>query len=416
MMPERESPAKPLEEANAIVEEEQRRKPWQPYLEAVLGFRNHWYPAFFSCELKEGEVGVGVQDPPGVESGASKEVKGEVLLGERILFRRVDGTVYALQDWCPHRGVSFSAKPECYTKNTLTCWYHAWTFDIRDGVLKTILTDPESPLIGKIKLKRYPVEERKGIVFVFIGDLDPPPPLEEDVQPGFLDEGLAVYPKGWSRLVRCNWRPAAENGFDAAHIYIHRNSPVVKAFKKPLALGTVPLSRNKGMRIVEGPGPKGIIKVGGEGKVVWEAEIDGVKVSSYYKPGQDGVIAGGLTRTSAWLPCGLKVDPFPIAGTIHFEWWVPVDEHTHKYMMTWGRQASSPEGMGAFYMEVENLWSHLIPNRFNSDDSFAREAMERFYAEEGGWHKERLYGPDIVITEWRKLASRYNRGIQKRGW
>jgi len=27
------------------------RKPWQPYLEASLGFRNHWYPAFFSKQL-----------------------------------------------------------------------------------------------------------------------------------------------------------------------------------------------------------------------------------------------------------------------------------------------------------------------------------------------------------------------------
>ncbi|HLQ32368.1 MAG TPA: hypothetical protein VK457_06750 [Chloroflexota bacterium] len=28
--------------------------------------------------------------------------------------------------------------------------------------------------------------------------------------------------------------------------------------------------------------------------------------------------------------------------------------------------------------------------------------------------KERLYRPDLVITEWRKLASAHNRGIQPR--
>ena len=32
------------------------RKPWQPYLEASLGFRNHWYAAFFSPQLAEGEL------------------------------------------------------------------------------------------------------------------------------------------------------------------------------------------------------------------------------------------------------------------------------------------------------------------------------------------------------------------------
>jgi hypothetical protein len=35
-------------------------KPWQPYLEAALGFVNHWYPALFSAELDEGAA-VGVE-------------------------------------------------------------------------------------------------------------------------------------------------------------------------------------------------------------------------------------------------------------------------------------------------------------------------------------------------------------------
>ena len=43
----------------------------------------------------------------------------------------------------------------------------------------------------------------------------------------------------------------------------------------------------------------------------------------------------------------------------------------------------------------------------------AREQIERFYAEEDGWHRERLYRPDLIITEWRKLASVHNRGIQR---
>lgn len=240
------------DDTGAIVEEEQRRKPWQPYLEAALGFRNHWYPAFFGHELSEGEVNGGEGETA---------IRSEVLLGEQILFRRIGGRVYAVEDRCPHRGVPLSVKAECYTKNTLTCWYHGWTFAVRDGSLVAVITDPESPLIGNLKLRIYPVEERKGIVFVFVGDLDPPPPLEEDVQPGLLDETLVVYPKGWSNLVQCNWRLAAENGFDAAHIYIHRNSPVVKAFKKPLTLGAIPLSRSKGMKVVKGPGPKGVIKL-----------------------------------------------------------------------------------------------------------------------------------------------------------
>ena len=36
-----------------------------------------------------------------------------------------------------------------------------------------------------------------------------------------------------------NWRLAAENGFDAAHIYIHRNSPLILEQKRPLPLATI---------------------------------------------------------------------------------------------------------------------------------------------------------------------------------
>jgi carbazole 1,9a-dioxygenase terminal dioxygenase component len=56
----------------------------------------------------------------------------------------------------------------------------------------------------------------------------------------------------------------------------------------------------------------------------------------------------------------------------------------------------------------------MVVEHFNHDDVFAREEMERFYAEEDGWNRERLFRPDVVLTEWRKLASRCHRGIQRR--
>ncbi len=61
---------------------------------------------------------------------------------------------------------------------------------------------------------------------------------------------------------------------------------------------------------------------------------------------------------------------------------------------------------------MTSYWKPLVLGDFNSDDVLAREAMERFYAREGGWERERLYRPDLIITEWRKLASAHNRGIQ----
>ena len=159
------------------------------------------------------------------------------MLGERLLFKRVDGKVYAIEDRCLHRGVAFSVRPECYTKNTISCWYHGFTYDVRDGKLVAIITDPESPLVGRAQIKAYRVEERKNMVFAYIGDGEPHD-LALDLQPGFLDDNLAVYPNGENEIIKSNWRLAAENGVDASHVYIHRNSALVNAARRPLPLSS----------------------------------------------------------------------------------------------------------------------------------------------------------------------------------
>jgi carbazole 1,9a-dioxygenase terminal dioxygenase component len=371
------------------------RKPWQPYIEATLGFRNHWYLACFSHEVVEGEV------------------HAEELLGEKVLLKRVDGVVYAVEDRCLHRGVALSALPECYTARSVTCWYHGFTYDVRDGSLIGVITDPESPLIGKVAIQSYPVEERKGLVFVFVGDLNPPPPLVEDVPPGLLDEDLAIYPRGCRRVIKSNWRLAMENGIDPAHAYLHRNAELLTVMQRPLALATFPLSREGLISAPEG-GPKGIVKGKGNRLPVYEAEIDGVRVAARFSPVE------GAPRTtsslSGWLPGSAKVEGFPTPDQIVFEWYVPIDEVSHTYIQTLGRYVASEREAQQFYHEAADRWMDLVAYKFNNDDILAREQMQPFYSEEGGgWYEERLTRSDMMLTEWRKLATKYNRGIQRRG-
>jgi carbazole 1,9a-dioxygenase terminal dioxygenase component len=66
-----------------------------------------------------------------------------------------------------------------------------------------------------------------------------------------------------------------------------------------------------------------------------------------------------------------------------------------------------------FREEVSALWEDLALRGFNNDDIWAREALEDAYTEGEGWTKERLFKPDLCIVEWRKLASRCNRGIRR---
>jgi carbazole 1,9a-dioxygenase terminal dioxygenase component len=387
--------ASPVQDESALPNkgEEAPRRPWRAYFEAELGFRNHWYPAFFSRQLAEGEC------------------RGQVILGERILFKRIDGKVYAIEDRCLHRGVPLSVRPECYTKNTISCWYHGFTYDLRDGKLVAIITDPESPLIGRNKLKSYPVEEHKNLAFIFIGDAAPHP-IALDLQPGFLEDGLAIYPNGEHEIVKSNWRLAAENGVDASHIYIHRNSALINAARRPLPLSTYFLTR-EGMVVDQDGAPKGVVKGVGRRTAVWETEIEGVKIASQYRPGVN-TDQRNVTDTSLWLPCGLKVDPFPRPGTIQYEWYVPQDEQSHHYIVTWGQWVEDEQQCEQFFREMDVIWKELVVHKFNNEDVIAREAMEHFYADEDGWNQEQLYRPDVVIAEWRRLASKHNRGIQRR--
>jgi carbazole 1,9a-dioxygenase terminal dioxygenase component len=306
--------------------------------------------------------------------------------------------------------VALSVRPECHTKNTISCWYHGFTYDLRDGRLVAIITDPESVLVGKVRLRSYPVEEHKNLVFCFVGD-ETPHPLALDLQPGFLDDDLAIFPNGEHEPVKSNWRLAAENGVDASHIYIHRNSALINVARRPLPLASYFLTR-EGMVIDADGAPKGVVKGGGKRTSVWETQIEGVKIESQYRPDPASGPSRG-TDTSLWLPCGLKVDPFPRPDTMQFEWYVPLDEGSHHYIVTWGKRVKSDAEAEQFFHEMDAVWKDLVVNKFNNEDVIAREAMEHFYAEEDGWNREHLYRPDMVIAEWRRLASKHNRGIQK---
>jgi len=172
-------------------------RPWQGWIDATLGFRNYWYPAALSRHVTEDAC------------------QAVTLLGEEILLVRRADRLYAIQDRCAHRGVRFSQRPLFYTPHTITCWYHTFTYNLDDGKLRCVLNEPECPLAGKVGIKSYPVTEAKGIIFVFIGDIDPPA-LGCDLPPGFLDEDNALYLSEPCE-VKSNWRLGCENGFDPGH-------------------------------------------------------------------------------------------------------------------------------------------------------------------------------------------------------
>lgn len=111
------------------------------------------------------------------------------------------------------------------------------------------------------------------------------------------------------------------------------------------------------------------------------------------------------------LPGLLRVNPFPVPGIVHFEWYVPVDGRHHRYFqfsVKWITGWSGRRFRWAYWL----WWRWLAHVQFNGQDAWMVELMDPFYSEEDGWHRERLFRPDVGLTAWRKHCHENARGVQ----
>jgi len=118
---------------------------------------------------------------PAKTVGSKRPVKLE-LLGEPILLARDGaGRVFALRDLCPHRGVPLSAGRLCpkgaavdgkvLSDVEVECPYHGWRF-AADGHCTAIpsLCADQKMDVEKIRVRRYPVVERQGCIWIYMGE------------------------------------------------------------------------------------------------------------------------------------------------------------------------------------------------------------------------------------------------------
>ncbi|HLY65574.1 MAG TPA: aromatic ring-hydroxylating dioxygenase subunit alpha [Chloroflexota bacterium] len=171
-----------------------------------LGFRNYWYPVTLSSELQ-------------------RRPFRRRLLGEDIVFWRDGDKVGALADRCPHRGASLSMGHVRFPgSGTLSCPYHGWTFDGQGQLQACIQEGPDSKMPGKVQTKAYPVEERLGVVWVWIGDMSPVP-IEEDLPVAMKVPGVVNFIH-FTKVWKTNWALLFDNFADGLHApYVHRSSP-----------------------------------------------------------------------------------------------------------------------------------------------------------------------------------------------
>ncbi len=159
-------------------------------------FINFWYPALRSDELD------------------AKQPQRVTMLGHRfVLFRTAGGQARCLSDTCAHRGGSLGCGR--LRDGHVECPYHGWQFD-GEGRCRAIPSlGPEAKIPPRARVDAYPVIERYGIVFAFLGDLPEHerPPLMP--VPEYGTEGWRANLVTFD--VNCNYERSIENGLDPAH-------------------------------------------------------------------------------------------------------------------------------------------------------------------------------------------------------
>lgn len=323
----------------------------------ATGFRNYWYPVMFSRSL-------------------GRRPRVQRLLGEEVLFMRVDGKARAIQGRCPHRGALLKGG-KCLAPGVITCPYHGFSFDLATGKCVAALTEgPNSPSVGRLSARTYPVEERCGIVWIYPGT-GSPPPLEEDLPEEFLEPAAVV--AGRFSIWRANWRVAVDNGVDTAHVpFLHRNHIFVR-FKKMPAFARVSHRREgKWLRVVQED-------IGFEGDFPrigrWPRDL---RFRRKALPAQTSLRLPGIVRI---------VFPGKYA---HLRWSVPVDEDSTLIFQSLVRPAS---GLAAFRFRLfYHLWEKWVYHvSFQQDDKDLLVDIDRLVPEQ-------LTQSDAVIVQWRRMA------------
>ncbi len=110
---------------------------------------NDWYPALRTDTLRE-------------------PVTTTLLNIPLLIGRKRDGSLFALRDLCPHRGIPLSAG--WFDGDTVQCKYHGWRFEPCSGRCEDIpsLTTHDALEPTKIFANAFPVAERDGYAWVYI--------------------------------------------------------------------------------------------------------------------------------------------------------------------------------------------------------------------------------------------------------
>lgn len=162
--------------------------------------KNYWYAVAWDHEIKQKPF-------------------ARTICNEKIVFyRRIDGSLAALEDCCPHRMLPLS---KGFVENgNLVCGYHGIELN---GKGECVHMPNQKNINKKAKVTSYPVVERHRYVWVWIGDPelaseDQIPDLHWCSDPDWTFDGDTYH-------IKCDYRLLIDNLMDLTHeAFVHPSS------------------------------------------------------------------------------------------------------------------------------------------------------------------------------------------------
>ncbi len=246
-------------------------------------FRRYWMPALLAEELPAPDC------PP---------VRVKLLSETLLAFRDASGRLGLIDEFCAHRGVSlwFGRNED----HGIRCPYHGWKYDVTGQCIDLPSEPVGSTHASKIKLTAYPLVERGGVLWTYMG----PPELRPDL-PEY--EFATVQPSQRyisKRFQFCNYLQAMEGGIDPHHVAFLHSGELRTEAMIATANTTQYLRPELQVRMEAAP-------------------TDGGLLIAY---GRDGADDQSYWRVMHWLmPFFTLIPPFA-EHPVHGHFWVPIDD------------------------------------------------------------------------------------------
>jgi nitrite reductase/ring-hydroxylating ferredoxin subunit len=162
--------------------------------------RRYWQPAALVEEL-----------------AGNRPIKPLRLFGEDlVIFKDGKGRYGLVGRHCPHRGTDLAFGR--LESDGLRCAFHGWKFGVDGKCLETPAEPDDSKLCARLQHKAYPVVEKSGILFAYMGPGEPPAFPEFDC---FVAPDTHTF--AFKGLIDCNWLQSLEVGIDPVHTsFLHR--------------------------------------------------------------------------------------------------------------------------------------------------------------------------------------------------